>query len=127
MFDLKEALLAKFSEIMPTYEYTTVPKNQPYPYATFNTPSTDGFAEYRDDVTVEINIYDSLCNSLKDIEDYALEFRKLNKYCFNTEQGRLDMLFVGIVPLDSLEEEVRRREITFLVKWYDENFFPEEG
>ena len=126
MYDLKEALESKFNEIVQTYEVSTLDRNVSYPYATFDTPSTSGFAEYRDDVTILINIYDDLCNSIGEIEALTTKFRQLNKYCLNTTDGRFDLLFVGRNDYTELENDVRRKEVTFLAKWYDANFFPEE-
>jgi len=121
MMKLKTSLYELFNTIVQTYE-GSAPANAKVPYAVFNCSSTRN-ADYRDDVLVTINVYDDKKEPLSDIEKYALDLQKLTETCVQTENGAYVLTQLNRTDLDFEITQNRRREITYLAKWYNGDFF----
>lgn len=119
MIELYEALLDKFNTIVTTYE-GTADKGASLPYAVMSIPSSNvDEAGYREDVTVQLNIFDDKKNSIRSIEGFCKDIRTMDKTKIQTENGSIWINVASILPLDFDIQDNRRREITFNVKWYD--------
>lgn len=122
MIELYEALFNLFNSVMTVYS-KNAPKGATLPYAVMDIPSGTVFADYRDDITVTINIFDDKKNKLRDIETFYKEFRKLHKTGQRTANGSFWLLVSNFLgnELDFEIQQNRRREITFDARWYDED------
>jgi hypothetical protein len=121
MTELKAALYTEIKKHATNVYYNQAPSNVNYPYVVYTITSSNRL-DYKEEVFVRMNVYDLKGANITGIENLAQKLQKeLHQIDISTTNGIIQLRNTNRLDLDSIEEEHRRRELSFFVNWYDKS------
>jgi len=119
MTELKESLYNKIKTYISNTFYNSAPRDVLDLYCIYKIENSVRF-DYKEICTLVINVYDKKTNDITILEDAVKELQKqLNGYAEDTTNTSYYLTQTNRLDLDYIEEEVNRRELRFLVHFYD--------
>ena len=121
MTELKSALYTEIKKHATNVYYNEAPRGTNYPFVVYSITAANRI-DYKEEVFVKINLYDLKGANITVLEDLTQKLqKKLHQIDIATTNGILQMRNTNRLDLDSIEEEHRRRELSFFVHWYDKS------
>jgi len=119
MTELKESLYNKIKSYIDNTFYSEASRDVLNLYCVYKIENSTRI-DYKEYCTLVINIYDKKINDISLIENATQELQKeLNNYAAETTNTSYYIKQTNRLDLDYIEEEFRRRELRFLVHFYD--------
>lgn len=133
MLELRKQLIRKLKEYAPDVEVNDEIKSRvhfheadddtPFPYVVFDLPNT--FMNEEQEVFVlDVDIWDMQDDSTTIEELSEIIWKKLNKYYFINNKIQFTIhRSLRLPPLDETERNIKRRKLTFELRYFDRNLY----
>lgn len=116
-----EAILTELRKVHSRSYFDRAPENVVFPYVVFSTPSSFKIAESNAyNIIFRCSVYSNTDNNIIDLEKITLDIVKaFDKSRYYDNDTDLTFDIESILQPREEEKNIRRREITFRVKYYN--------
>jgi hypothetical protein len=117
--DTGQAILTIIKSKYSNSYYNEAPIDAAFPYAVFTTPSTFQL-EGTERIILEIDIWDNKGNNISSLESATKTLKDgLKKYVYIDDNIYLKFELESLLQIPDPEEQLRRRQLRFIVKYID--------
>lgn len=125
MRELKEFLYTEINKEILCY-YQEADRNTNLIYCVYDVNTVNRYSDYREDVILTINFYGKKHKDEIVLDEAAESVKKMLHLSSSlVESGIVDVINTGQIDLSSIEEQIARLEVKFLVKWYNKKMLEE--
>lgn len=115
-----EVILTELKKLYTRTYFDRAPRGTTFPFVVFSTPSSFQNQDGAMTIVLRINIYDNTGNSISTLETTTEKIKKgLQKKVYTDANMMLFFRCESILQIPNTNENIRQRELTFSVKYYD--------
>lgn len=125
MLDIMKFLTTELKKLTPRVFNENAPTNSIFPYVVFKIVTSNIVEKDREDVIIEIDIWDikkdgyDAIVSVETLTDKIDKFLKKNRH--NGENSVLIFQKINRLSLPDEDTNIKRRQLRYVVKFYDKN------
>jgi hypothetical protein len=114
-----ETILNIIRQVTLNSYYNLAPEGSLYPLTVFNLTSAFKTEDYKYRFFLEINIWDNRGNNIKELLETVENLQNAIDNCIYDDKNiNLRFKLESIITLDEIEHHLRRRQLRFIVNYY---------
>ena len=125
MLDIMKFLTQELKKISPRVFNGNATKDAVFPYVVFKIPTSNIMEKNREDVIIEIDVWDIQKDGYDATINVEVLTSKIDKFLknarYNGDNSVLIFQKINRLSLPDEDENVKRRQLRYLVKFYDKN------
>lgn len=117
--DIGQVLLTELQKIHSRTYFDRAPRGTTFPYAVFSTPSSFQGQDKTQNIMLQIDVYDNKGNSITDLEKIVKDISTaFHKSLYVDSKMSLRFQQESILQIQEADEQMRRRRINFVIKYF---------
>jgi hypothetical protein len=118
--DVTNVIRAELRKIHIRSHFDRAPAKEEFPFVTFKAPSTFQGEDTTENIMVEVDVWDNRGNNIAELESITKDISKeFHKKTYEDEKMFLIFERESLLNIPDPEEQIRRRQIRFKVKYYN--------
>lgn len=118
--DIGQVILTELKKVVSNSFFDRAPRGAIFPFAVFTTPSSFQGQDKTNNIILEIDLYDNKGNNIATLETYTKNvITAFHKAIYKDAKMLLKFQLESQFQIQETDEQIRRRKLNFLVKYYN--------